>query len=105
MMPATRALLALATAPAREDGDGPDRSFFADALCAQTDPEVFFPEKGGTTKEAKRICARCEVRAARLTFAMEGDERFGVWGGLSERERRNLRRVGPVTAEADRLAG
>lgn len=105
MMPATRALLALATAPAREADDGPDRGFFADALCAQTDPEVFFPEKGGTTKEAKRICARCEVRDACLTFAVEGDERFGVWGGLSERERRNLKRGGPVTAEADRLAG
>jgi WhiB family redox-sensing transcriptional regulator len=102
MMSATRALITLVAAPARETDD---RSFFADALCAQTDPEVFFPEKGGTTKEAKRICARCEVRDACLAYAVEGDERFGVWGGLSESERRNLKRGGPGTAEADRLAG
>jgi WhiB family transcriptional regulator, redox-sensing transcriptional regulator len=33
------------------------------ALCAQTDPEAFFPEKGGSTREAKRVCLSCEVRA------------------------------------------
>ena len=52
------------------------------ALCAQTDPEAFFPEKGGSTREAKRVCATCEVR----------EECFGIWGGLSERERRKLKR-------------
>ena len=63
-----------------------------DALCAQTDPEAFFPEKGGSTREAKRICDSCEVRSECLTYALENDERFGIWGGLSERERRKLRR-------------
>jgi WhiB family transcriptional regulator, redox-sensing transcriptional regulator len=62
------------------------------ALCAQTDPEAFFPEKGGSTREAKRICAGCEVRAECLEYALEHDERFGIWGGLSERERRRLKR-------------
>jgi WhiB family redox-sensing transcriptional regulator len=61
------------------------------ALCAQTDPEAFFPEKGGTTRFAKRICAGCPVRVQCLDYAMETRERFGVWGGLSERERRALR--------------
>lgn len=64
----------------------------ADALCAQTDPEAFFPEKGGSTREAKRICESCEVRSECLDYALENDERFGIWGGLSERERRKLRR-------------
>lgn len=64
----------------------------ADALCAQTDPEAFFPEKGGSTREAKRICEGCEVRSECLDYALENDERFGIWGGLSERERRKLRR-------------
>ncbi|RGE15867.1 WhiB family transcriptional regulator [Leucobacter sp. wl10] len=64
----------------------------ADALCAQTDPEAFFPEKGGSTREAKRICESCEVRSECLEYALEHDERFGIWGGLSERERRKLRR-------------
>ncbi len=63
------------------------------ALCAQTDPEAFFPEKGGSTREAKRICAGCEVRAECLEYALAQDERFGIWGGLSERERRRLRRA------------
>lgn len=63
-----------------------------DALCAQTDPEAFFPEKGGSTRDAKRICTSCDVRAQCLQYALENDERFGIWGGLSERERRKLRR-------------
>ena len=62
------------------------------ALCAQTDPEAFFPEKGASTREAKRICARCEVQADCLRDALSTGERFGVRGGLSERERRRLAR-------------
>lgn len=62
------------------------------ALCAQTDPEAFFPEKGGSTREAKKVCASCEVRAECLEYALANDERFGIWGGLSERERRKLKR-------------
>ena len=62
------------------------------ALCAQTDPEAFFPEKGGSTREAKRICVGCEVKAECLAYALSNDERFGIWGGLSERERRRLKR-------------
>lgn len=65
----------------------------ADALCAQTDPEAFFPEKGGSTRDAKRICTTCEVKAQCLDYALANDERFGIWGGLSERERRRLRRT------------
>jgi WhiB family redox-sensing transcriptional regulator len=62
------------------------------ALCAETDPESFFPEKGGSTREAKKICTGCEVKAECLEYALSNDERFGIWGGLSERERRRLRR-------------
>ena len=62
------------------------------ALCAQTDPEAFFPEKGGSTREAKKVCTQCEVRAECLDYALAHDERFGIWGGLSERERRKLKR-------------
>ena len=63
-----------------------------DALCAQTDPEAFFPEKGGSTRDAKRICTSCDVRSECLEYALRNDERFGIWGGLSERERRKLKR-------------
>jgi len=62
------------------------------ALCSQTDPEAFFPEKGGSTREAKKVCRACEVRAECLEYALAHDERFGIWGGLSERERRRIKR-------------
>ena len=80
--------LLLDEAPVDEVPDWQER-----ALCAETDPEAFFPEKGGSTREAKRICAGCEVRAECLEYALAQDERFGIWGGLSERERRRLRRA------------
>ncbi|MGL5850061.1 MAG: WhiB family transcriptional regulator [Phycicoccus sp.] len=62
------------------------------SLCAQTDPEAFFPEKGGSTREAKRVCVGCEVRSECLEYALANDERFGIWGGMSERERRKLKK-------------
>lgn len=62
------------------------------ALCAQTDPDAFYPEKGGSTREAKKVCRNCEVRQECLEYALQHDERFGIWGGKSERERRALRR-------------
>ncbi len=64
----------------------------ADSLCAQTDPEAFFPEKGGSTRDAKKVCGACNVRSQCLEYALANDERFGIWGGLSERERRRLRK-------------
>lgn len=63
------------------------------ALCAETDPESFFPEKGGSTRDAKKVCMACEVRIDCLDYALENDERFGIWGGLSERERRRLKKL------------
>jgi WhiB family transcriptional regulator, redox-sensing transcriptional regulator len=73
-------------------GTGEDLGWQERALCAQTDPEAFFPEKGGSTREAKKVCLSCEVRAECLEYALANDERFGIWGGLSERERRRLRK-------------
>ena len=72
--------------------DGTALSWQTDALCSQTDPEAFFPEKGGSTRDAKRICTTCDVRDQCLEYALQNDERFGIWGGLSERERRKLKR-------------
>lgn len=69
-----------------------DNSWSADALCSQVDPDLFFPERGASLKDAKAICAKCPVRDTCLSEALEGEERFGVWGGLSEYERRKLRR-------------
>ncbi|MBT1018598.1 WhiB family transcriptional regulator [Canibacter sp. lx-72] len=74
------------------DADEGALSWQQRALCAETDPEAFFPEKGGSTREAKKICQQCEVRAECLEYALQSDERFGIWGGLSERERRKLKK-------------
>ncbi len=88
-----RAHLSLVPDPVDFYGLTPDDELWQEkALCAQTDPEAFFPEKGGSTREAKRICQGCEVKDACLEYALANDERFGIWGGLSERERRRLKR-------------
>jgi hypothetical protein len=60
------------------------------AVCAQVDADLWFPEKGGSTREAKKVCLSCPVRAQCLAFALENEERFGIWGGKSERERRRM---------------
>ena len=82
----------LGVAGAYSDFEEDPLSWHADALCAQTDPEAFFPEKGGSTRDAKRICTGCNVKAQCLEYALANDERFGIWGGLSERERRKLKK-------------
>lgn len=85
-------VLRLGVSGANADGAEDPLAWQGDALCAQTDPEAFFPEKGGSTRDAKRICAQCNVKSECLEYALKNDERFGIWGGLSERERRRLRR-------------
>jgi WhiB family transcriptional regulator, redox-sensing transcriptional regulator len=64
----------------------PNGDWTEQALCAQTDPEAFFPDKGGSTRHAKKVCANCPVRAECLEANLT--QRFGIYGGLSERERR-----------------
>ena len=67
------------------------------AACLDEDPELFFPI-GNTgpallqIEEAKQVCRRCEVRDACLQWALEAGQDHGVWGGLSEDERRALKR-------------
>jgi WhiB family redox-sensing transcriptional regulator len=65
--------------------------FVADALCAQTDPEIFFPEKGESSARARSICLQCPVRRECLLYAIENNERHGVWGGLPTRARFELK--------------
>lgn len=66
-----------------------------DANCQGTSGDTFFPEKGGTAQPAKRICARCNVRTQCRQWALDTNQQHGVWGGLTEDERRKLRRGGP----------
>lgn len=62
-----------------------------DALCAQTDPEAFFPDKGENPASAKDICRQCPVQIDCLDFAMRNNEPYGVWGGYTARERQYIR--------------
>jgi WhiB family redox-sensing transcriptional regulator len=62
------------------------------ANCLGVDPDLFFPERGASTREAKGVCRGCEVRVECLEYALAQGEKFGIWGGLSERERRRVRR-------------
>lgn len=62
------------------------------AYCKGQATELFYPEKGGSSRAAKGICALCIVPSVCLEYALEADERFGVWGGLTARERRILER-------------
>lgn len=85
-----------------DDQEEGANDWMLEARCLDADPEAFFPEKGGSTREAKRICAACPVRDECLQYALDNDERFGIWGGLSERERRRAKRVG--VARVSRLS-
>jgi WhiB family transcriptional regulator, redox-sensing transcriptional regulator len=62
------------------------------ARCSEVDPEIFFPERGGSSKAARSVCAQCDVRMECLEYALNNKEQFGIWGGTSERERRRLRK-------------
>lgn len=67
-------------------------SWQEEAACAGMGPDLFFPKSGnGLSDKAKAICANCEVRVDCLVLALETGEGFGVWGGLTWRERKKLR--------------
>ncbi len=68
------------------------------ANCRGADADLFFPERGASTRRAKSICRACEVRVECLEYAIANSEKFGIWGGLSERERRRIRRERMIAA-------
>jgi WhiB family transcriptional regulator, redox-sensing transcriptional regulator len=70
-----------------------DRGWQTRANCMGVDPDLFFPERGASTREAKEVCRGCVVREDCLEYALANGEKFGIWGGLSERERRRIRRA------------
>jgi WhiB family redox-sensing transcriptional regulator len=67
-------------------------AWYDDALCAQVDQDMFFPDRGGSTAAAKATCALCSVRQQCLDYALANHERYGIWGGVSERDRRKIDR-------------
>ena len=61
------------------------------AACRGIDLEVFFPERGESAEPARQVCAACPVRRPCLDYAITNRITHGIWGGLTERERRALR--------------
>lgn len=73
-----------------------DLGWMADALCVGTNPDLFFPGRNAKPKDikkAKAICAQCPVRVPCLVFAVNGNERWGIFGGTTPRERRAMRQA------------
>lgn len=91
MTDTTEARTDLAATPAA-DTDWRDMTWMDSALCAQTDPDAFHPERGGSVRSAKAICRRCTSRVQCLGYALDNRFDTGVWGGMSEKERESLRR-------------
>ena len=73
--------------------------------CLGVDADLFFPERGASTKEAKQVCQGCVVRLDCLEFALVNSEKFGIWGGMSERERRRIRRQRALDRQAAEARG
>lgn len=71
-----------------------DEDWLAYANCTGVDPKLFFPERGDsrTLQTAKTVCAGCIVREECLEYALANNEKFGLWGGKSDRERRRMRK-------------
>lgn len=68
-------------------------SFMDLGSCRGLDPDIFFPDRGESLKPAKSVCEKCIVKDECLEYALDSGERFGIWGGTSERERRRMRRA------------
>src|SRR5438477_4942593 len=79
-------------------GEAEDRGWQDQANCMGVDPDLFFPERGASTREAKEVCRGCVVREDCLEYALANGEKFGIWGGMSERERRRIRRARALSA-------
>jgi WhiB family redox-sensing transcriptional regulator len=81
---------------------------WAGATCAQVDPELWYPEKGGSSRLALAMCRRCPIRAACLGDALQAGTHDGIWGGIPPRPRRLIlqafrkQRPGDVEAFAER---
>ena len=78
----------------------PAGNWWDEANCLGVDPDLFFPERGASTREAKAVCRGCVVMDECLEYALQNSEKFGIWGGMSERERRRVRRQRALTRRA-----
>lgn len=88
VMPTPRPAVAKAPAPA--SAERPTPPDLTDGLCRQVDAELWYPEKGGSARDAKLVCWRCPVRAACLDDALIRGDQYGIRGGYSAKQRRTM---------------
>ncbi len=91
---AKRKYLALTARP-EADVDWTKRS-----ECRGMDDEIFYGATSSDVAEAKEVCVHCVVGLNCLRYAIENDEKFGVWGGLDERELRLIKKIEPICPDA-----
>ena len=70
-----------------------DMSWQLQANCLGVHPDLFFPDRGASARQAKAVCKGCAVREQCLEYALDNGENYGVWGGTTERDRRRIRRA------------
>lgn len=77
-------------------------SWMDSAACANADPEMFFPVPGdeAMNRKARAFCDHCPVREECLQFSLDTREMYGIWGGLSDRDRKRLMRPGRMHGAA-----
>ena len=78
--------------PAAASYRGEDLDWMLDGLCAQTDPELFFPENGANPNAAVRVCRACPVLTQCAIYAIARPGLDGIWGATTPRQRRAMRR-------------
>lgn len=80
------------TTPLAEGRTGHIREpWMSNAACTEIDPDMWFPEPGGSIQQQQAICADCPVRNLCLEYALRNDIEHGIWGGLSPKHRKKLR--------------
>ncbi|GAB7039721.1 MULTISPECIES: WhiB family transcriptional regulator [Catenuloplanes] len=80
-------------------GDAPPFAVAGEIACQPEDQPRFYPDRGVSVGPARTICARCPAEVVCLDWAIETDQRFGVWGGKTTPERQRIRREREGAAE------
>ena len=78
---------------------GNDVLWMVDGLCREVGGDLWFPERGGETKQAMAVCGRCPVKDVCLAYAIKNNETEGIWGGVSANKRRKTKRAAKKRAK------
>ncbi len=93
------------TASQTEDGNDLAAGWKNYANCLGVDTDLFYPERGASTEEAKAVCQSCVVHEECGTYALNNGEKFGIWGSMSERERRRIRQGRALASVSIKASG